>query len=213
MDIFELRNEYKKGSLERADLNENPFAQFKKWFDEALECKLEEPNAMDVATVGEDGAPDIRTVLLKTWDERGFVFFTNYESSKAHDIAKNNKVALHFLWLGLERQLKILGYAEKISTMESLRYFVSRPTGSRLGAWVSHQSKVITSRSLLEIKFDEMKRKFKDGEVPLPSFWGGYRIVPHTFEFWQGRPSRLHDRFRYQLQEDGKTWQIDRLSP
>ena len=212
MDIFDLRNEYKKGSLEREDLSPNPFAQFKKWFSEALDCKLEEPNAMDVATVGEGGAPDIRTVLLKSWDEKGFVFFTNYESSKARDISKNSNVALHFLWLGLERQLKILGRAEKISTLESLRYFVSRPSDSRLGAWVSHQSKVITSRSLLEMKFAEMKRKFANGEIPLPDFWGGYRVVPHTFEFWQGRPSRLHDRFRYKLLEGG-VWQIDRLSP
>ncbi|MBR6389537.1 MAG: pyridoxamine 5'-phosphate oxidase [Opitutales bacterium] len=212
MDIFDLRNEYKKGSLEREDLNPNPFAQFKKWFNEALDCKLEEPNAMDVATVGEGGAPDIRTVLLKSWDEKGFVFFTNYESSKARDISKNSNVALHFLWLGLERQLKILGRAEKISTLESLRYFVSRPSDSRLGAWVSHQSKVITSRSLLEMKFAEMKRKFSNGEIPLPDFWGGYRVTPHTFEFWQGRPSRLHDRFRYKLLDSGE-WQIDRLSP
>ena len=212
MDIFDLRNEYKKGSLEREDLSPNPFAQFKKWFSEALDCKLEEPNAMDIATVGEGGAPDIRTVLLKSWDEKGFVFFTNYESSKANDIAKNSNVAAHFLWLGLERQLKILGRAEKISVLESLRYFVSRPSDSRLGAWVSRQSKVITSRSLLEIKFAEMKRKFANGEIPLPDFWGGYRIVPHTFEFWQGRPSRLHDRFRYKLAPGG-AWQIDRLSP
>ena len=133
MDIFDLRNEYKKGSLEREDLNPNPFAQFKKWFNEALDCKLEEPNAMDVATVGEGGAPDIRTVLLKSWDEKGFVFFTNYESSKARDISKNSNVALHFLWLGLERQLKILGRAEKISTLESLRYFVSRPSAPEQG--------------------------------------------------------------------------------
>lgn len=212
MDIFDLRNEYKKGSLEREDLSPNPFAQFKKWFNEALDCKLEEPNAMDVATVGEGGAPDIRTVLLKSWDEKGFVFFTNYESSKARDISKNSNVALHFLWLGLERQLKILGRAEKISALESLRYFVSRPSDSRLGAWVSHQSKVITSRSLLEMKFAEMKRKFSNGEIPLPDFWGGYRVTPHTFEFWQGRPSRLHDRFRYKLLDSGE-WQIDRLSP
>lgn len=212
MDIFELRNEYKKGSLERSDLNENPFAQFKKWFDEAMHCKLEEPNAMTIATVSKEGVPNIRTVLLKSWDEKGFVFFTNYHSQKAKEISENDRIAAHFLWLGLERQLKILGSVEKISTLESLRYFVSRPSDSRLGAWVSHQSSVITSRSILEMKFAEMKRKFSNGEIPLPDFWGGFRIIPDTFEFWQGRPSRLHDRFQYKKLESG-TWQIDRLSP
>ncbi|MBO6102700.1 MAG: pyridoxamine 5'-phosphate oxidase [Opitutales bacterium] len=212
MDIFDLRNEYKKGSLNREDLNENPFAQFKKWFDEALSCKLEEPNAMDLATVNENGEPNIRTVLLKSWDEKGFVFFTNYTSAKANDISKNPNAALHFLWLGLERQLKILGTAEKISSFESLKYFLSRPSSSRLGAWVSRQSSVITSRSILEMKFEEMKNKFKDGKIPLPDFWGGFRVKPKVFEFWQGRPSRLHDRFRYTLESDSK-WVIERLAP
>jgi pyridoxamine 5'-phosphate oxidase len=212
MDVYDLREEYKKGALERENLDPNPFAQFGRWFDEALKSKLDEPNAMTVATVNADSEPNIRVVLLKSWDERGFVFFTNYESAKAHEIAANQGIAANFLWLGLERQLKILGRAEKISAIESLKYFMSRPSGSRLGAWVSHQSKVITSRSLLEAKFDEMKRKFSKGDIPLPSFWGGYRIVPHTFEFWQGRPSRLHDRFQYKL-EDGNGWRIDRLAP
>ncbi len=211
MDIFELREEYKKGTLERADLDENPFNQFAKWFDEALHCKLEEPNAMTIATVDANSIPNIRTVLLKSWDKKGFVFFTNYESAKANEIKANPNIAAHFLWLGLERQLKICGKVEKISTLESLKYFLSRPSDSRLGAWVSHQSSVITSRSLLEAKFAEMKQKFSDGEIPLPSFWGGYKIVPTVFEFWQGRKSRLHDRFQYKL-ENGK-WQIDRLAP
>ena len=212
MDIYELREEYKKGALERENLDANPFAQFGKWFDEALKSKLEEPNAMTVATVNADGVPNIRVVLLKSWDERGFVFFTNYESAKARDIAENQNIAANFLWLGLERQLKILGRAEKISALESLKYFVSRPSDSRLGAWVSHQSKVITSRSLLEAKFDEMKRKFSNGDIPLPSFWGGYRIVPNTFEFWQGRSSRLHDRFQYS-KNAAASWAIERLAP
>lgn len=212
MDIFELREEYKKATLERADLSANPFAQFDKWFKEAISAKLEEPNAMTIASVDETGAPNIRVVLLKSWDERGFVFFTNYESNKAKELAQNPNIATSFLWLGLERQLKILGKVEKISAVESLKYFLSRPSDSRLGAWVSQQSKVITSRSLLESKFDEMKRKFSKGQIPLPSFWGGYRIIPTLFEFWQGRPSRLHDRFQYKLLND-KSWQIDRLSP
>lgn len=212
MDIYELREEYKKGELDRANLDANPFAQFGKWFDEALKSKLDEPNAMTVATADASGAPNIRVVLLKSWDERGFVFFTNYESAKARDIAQNPKVAANFLWLGLERQLKVQGRAEKISAVESLKYFVSRPSDSRLGAWVSHQSRVITSRSLLEAKFAEMKRKFSQGDIPLPSFWGGYRIIPESFEFWQGRPSRLHDRFRYSKSEGGG-WNIERLAP
>jgi len=211
MDLFEFRNDYLKGGLEREDLDENPFAQFKTWFDHACECKVKEPNAMVVSTVSASGAPSSRVVLLKSWDERGFVFYTNYESAKAKDLEKNPKVSALFIWLDLERQLRIEGTAEKVSTAESLRYFLSRPFGNRLGAWVSHQSSIISSRSLLEMQFDKMKRKFANGEVPLPDFWGGYRIVPERFEFWQGRENRLHDRFEYSKTEKG--WNIERLAP
>jgi len=211
MDIFEFRNEYLKGGLERGDLNASPFRQFESWFNHACECKLTEPNAMVVSTVSPDGAPTSRVVLLKSWDERGFVFYTNYESQKAKDLAVNPKVSAIFTWLDLERQLRINGAVEKVSTAESLRYFLSRPFGSRLGSWVSQQSSIITSRSLLEMQFEKMKRKFAGGEIPLPDFWGGFRIVPSYFEFWQGRENRLHDRFAYSL-KDG-AWQIDRLAP
>lgn len=165
---------------------------------------------MVVATT--DGVrPSTRTVLMKAYDERGLVFFTNYESRKARDIALNNHVSLLFTWYALERQVGILGTAERISPAEALAYFASRPHGSRLGAWVSQQSSVITSRRLLEMKWDEMKRKFSQGQVPLPSFWGGFRVVPSEFEFWQGRENRLHDRFRY-TRSDG-SWTIERLAP
>ncbi len=211
MDIFEFRNEYLKGGLERESLDKNPFKQFEQWFKNACDCNVTEPNAMVVSTVSSDGSPSSRVVLLKSWNEKGFVFYTNYKSQKANDIAQNSKVSLLFAWLDLERQLRINGVAEKVSTAESLRYFLSRPTGSRLGAWVSHQSSVITSRSLLEMQFDKMKRKFADGKIPLPDFWGGFRIVPNYFEFWQGRENRLHDRFAYL--KNGDSWDISRLAP
>lgn len=212
MDLYEFRNEYLKGGLSRDMLDDNPFAQFKQWFDHAVECKVIEPNAMVVSTVSETGAPSSRIVLLKSWDENGFVFFTNYHSQKARELEHNNNVCALFAWLDLERQLRIEGTAQKVSTAESLRYFLSRPLGSRLGAWVSHQSSIISSRSLLEMQFQKMKQKFADGKVPLPDFWGGIRIVPKKFEFWQGRENRLHDRFAYTLQPD-KTWKIERLQP
>ena len=166
---------------------------------------------MSLATVGNDMMPSIRTVLLKTFDEQGFVFFTNYKSKKAEQIEQNPKAALLFTWLELERQIKIEGNIEKISTKDSLKYFLSRPKGSQIGAWVSHQSEIISSRSLLEQKFDEMKRKFVKGEVPFPSFWGGYIIKPIQIEFWQGGQDRLHDRFVYTLKDNN--WEISRLAP
>ena len=211
MDIFEFRNEYLKGGLERKDLDANPFKQFETWFNHACECKVKEPNAMTVSTVAQDGMPSSRVVLLKSWDEKGFVFYTNYNSQKAQEISANPKVSLLFVWLDLERQLRINGIAEKVSTAESLRYFLSRPFGSRLGAWVSNQSSIITSRSLLEMQFDKMKRKFANGEIPLPDFWGGFRIVPTYFEFWRGRENRLHDRFAYKKIDEN--WEISRLAP
>lgn len=211
MDISSLRAKYTTRNLEIENLNQNPFKQFELWFNDALNAKLCEPNAFCLATVGVDMMPSIRTVLLKTFDENGFVFFTNYKSNKAKQIEQNPKVAMLFPWLVLERQVKIEGYIEKISTTQSLKYFLSRPKGSQIGAWVSHQSEVISSRSLLEQKFDEMKKKFVNGEVPFPSFWGGYIIKPVKIEFWQGGDNRLHDRFLYELQ--GDSWTICRLAP
>lgn len=212
MNIQDLRNEYTKSGLTREQLATDPFTQFERWFQEALNVKIHEPNAMSLATVGADGLPSIRTVLLKIFDHRGFVFFTNYGSKKATQIAENPQAALLFPWLDLERQVKIVGRVEKVSTAESLKYYLSRPRGSQLGAWVSQQSSIITSRSLLEMKMDEMKRKFSNREVPLPDFWGGFRIVPQTVEFWQGRANRLHDRFQFSLQAD-QSWKIERLAP
>jgi len=209
---IESRSEYTRGALERDSLKPSPFDQFALWFQQAVDTGLIEPNAMSLATAGADQRPLVRTVLLKSYDQRGFVFFTNFESRKARQIAENPNVSLLFPWLGLERQVIISGAAERISAAETVAYFITRPRGSQLGAWVSAQSSIITTRSLLEQKWDEMKRKFGEGQVPLPSFWGGYRVVPRDFEFWQGRPSRLHDRFLYTRQPDN-TWTIDRLAP
>ncbi len=166
---------------------------------------------MALATTGTDAQPSVRTVLMKYFDASGFVFFTNLESTKADQISENPRVALLFYWQPLERQVRIRGVAEKIKTREALRYFMTRPRGSQLGAWVSDQSSVINSRTLLETKLDEMKRRFGKGEIPLPSFWGGYRVRPQQIEFWQGRTNRLHDRFLYTRQESG--WQVERLAP
>ena len=209
-EVAELRRNYTRDGLRRGDLAADPVAQFRQWFADAVGAGLVEPNAMVLATT--DGIrPSSRTVLLKAYDERGFVFFTNYGSRKAGDIAANAHVSLLFPWYPLERQVGILGRAERISAAESLAYFASRPHGSRLGAWVSQQSSVINSRKFLEMKWDEIRRKFAEGEVPLPSFWGGFRVVPSEVEFWQGRENRLHDRFRYT--RTGEAWTIERLAP
>ena len=212
MDVAQLRREYTRLPLEREDLQEDPIAQFGAWLKQAAEAEVIEPNAMIVATVGADGLPSSRTVLLKAYDSTGFVFFTNLESTKARQIAENPNVSLLFPWLALARQVIVNGGAEKTSAAQALKYFVSRPMGNKLGAWASPQSKVISSRKILEAKLEEMKRKFLDGEVPLPSFWGGFRVVPRTIEFWQGGENRLHDRFLYTRQENG-SWKIDRLAP
>ena len=209
---IETRSEYTRGALARAQLKPSPFDQFALWFQQAVDARLVEPNAMSLATAGADQRPLVRTVLLKMYDERGFVFFTNFQSRKARQMAENAHVSLPFPWLALERQVIVCGAAEKISTAESLAYFITRPRGSQLGAWASAQSSIITTRSLLVQQWEAMKRKFGEGEVPLPSFWGGYRVVPREIEFWQGRPSRLHDRFLYTRQPDG-SWNIDRLAP
>lgn len=212
MDLYDLRRNYGKSSLELKDLNKNPFKQFEDWFDTALkEIKLD-PNAMSLATVGKDCKPSLRTVLLKYFDESGFVFYTNYSSRKSKQISENPNVALLFTWLILERQVIVEGKAEKISKAESLKYFSSRPIGSQLGAWVSPQSSIISSKSILLSKLEQMKRKFKDGKIPLPDFWGGYRVVPERIEFWQGGENRLHDRFLYEKDDKGE-WIINRLAP
>lgn len=215
MDIHHLREEYTQAGLNRDNLKNNPFEQFEIWFKQAQEAQLAEPNSMSLATVSASSIPSLRTVLLKYFDESGFVFFTNYNSNKAKEITSNPQVAIMFPWVSFERQVIIQGKAVKVSTSESLRYFTSRPATSQLGAWVSQQSSVITGRKVLELKLEEMKRKFKEGKIPLPDFWGGYRVVPEKIEFWQGRPSRLHDRFQYSRLSagDNNSWQIDRLSP
>lgn len=211
MDISDLRQEYSRLGLRRKDLAENPFTQFDLWFTQAREGGVVDPNAMSLATVDEQARPAIRTVLLKFWSEQGFVFYTNLGSAKARHIANNPEVALLFLWLPLERQVVIRGRSEKVSTAETLKYFLSRPRGSQLGAWVSQQSSVVSSRSLLEAKLEEMKTKFANKDVSLPSFWGGFRVVPYSIEFWQGRPNRLHDRFMYT--QEGAGWGLQRLAP
>lgn len=211
MDLSDFRKEYSAKGLHRADLDANPIVQFTTWFQQAMDCQVHEPNAMTLATVNDRGIPLQRTVLLKYFDHQGFVFFTNYESRKAQQMAQNPHVCLLFPWITMERQVIIQGRAEKISTAESLRYFTSRPRESQLGAWVSQQSSVISSRQLLMQKLREIGEKFQHGEIPLPSFWGGFRVVPETIEFWQGGPARIHDRFLYTRAEED--WQIDRLSP
>lgn len=207
-----MRIDYRLGHLDERDLDPDPFGQFGTWFRQACEAGLTEPNALTLSTVGPDGQPTARTVLLKHWDERGFVFFTNLESRKARQIEANPRVSLLFAWLPLQRQLAINGLAERTSTAEVLAYFVKRPFGSQLAAWASPQSRVISTRAVLEMKWAEMKRKFREGEVPLPSFWGGFRVVPRDFEFWQGGESRLHDRFLYSRRTEGG-WLIERLAP
>ncbi|GAB4168464.1 MAG: pyridoxamine 5'-phosphate oxidase [Terrimicrobiaceae bacterium] len=213
--VADLRREYTSKGLRREDLDANPVGQFRRWFEEARAADLLEPNAMTLSTASPTGLVTSRTVLLKAYDDRGFVFFTNYGSRKAGQIAANPSVSLLFAWLPLERQVAIGGKAEKISHAESLTYFLSRPVGSRIGAWVSDQSRIISSRALLEKKFHEMMEKFRDGKVPLPDFWGGYRVVPESIEFWQGGKNRLHDRFLYERKRtpDGDSWEIQRLQP
>jgi pyridoxamine 5'-phosphate oxidase len=212
MQIDLQRSEYERGKLNRADLKASPFEQFAAWFEEACQGNVIEPNAMSLATAGADGRPLVRTVLLKSYDTRGFVFYTNLESRKARHIEENPNASLLFPWLALQRQVIINGRVEKVSTAESLAYFITRPRGSQIGAWISRQSSIITSRQFLEMQWAEMQRKFSGGQVPLPSWWGGYRVAPREIEFWQGRANRLHDRFLYTVREDG-AWAIERLAP
>lgn len=212
MDIENFRREYLAGGLKREDLADDPLVQFRHWLDQTVASGLGDPTAMVVATVSPDGQPSQRIVLLKHIDEKGLVFYTNYGSRKAKEIAGNDHVSLLFPWNALERQVKICGRAEKISAAESLRYFLTRPRDSQLAAWASDQSRKISSRDFLMNQLAHMKEKYTEGEVPLPDFWGGIRVIPHEIEFWQGGEHRLHDRFVYEL-EGGGEWSIHRLAP
>jgi pyridoxamine 5'-phosphate oxidase len=211
MDLSDYRKEYTGTALRRNDMDPDPLAEFTKWFSEAVAKNYHEPNAMTVATVDENGRPFQRTLLLKGISDGGFIFFTNYNSRKASHIARNPHVCLLFPWVSLERQIIIQGLASKVTEDESLEYFNTRPRDSQIGAWVSNQSAVIPSRDSLIEKLAELHSRFEGGPVPLPPFWGGYRVIPESIEFWQGGPGRLHDRVLYQHSPSG--WRIDRLSP
>jgi pyridoxamine 5'-phosphate oxidase len=211
MSIADLRREYARARLDESSVGPDPVAEFGRWFDEALKAKVLEANAMTLATASVDGAPSARIVLLKGFDERGFVFFTDHRSQKGVELERNPRAALVLYWPELERQVRIFGRTEAASREDSEAYFSSRPRGSRISAWVSHQSQVIRSRKVLEDQVPKVERKYPGEEVPLPPYWGGFRVVPETIEFWQGRESRLHDRIRYV--RDGDRWRIERLSP
>ena len=211
MSLEDNRREYDYGKLSRESLAADSFAQFTLWMNQAIEAGVQDPTAMSVATVSSEGKPWQRMVLLKGFDKNGFVFYTNLGSRKAKEIEANGQVSLHFPWLQLDRQVIIGGRAQRLSAVEVMKYFVSRPKESQLAAWASKQSSRINSRQALETQFAQIKQKFAQGEVPLPEFWGGYRVVPEEMEFWQGGESRLHDRFSYS--RDGDNWAIDRLSP
>jgi len=209
--LHALRRDYERPPIVSSELASDPFLQFQIWFEEARSAEILEPNAMTLGTSDADGHVACRTVLLKAADERGFVFFTNYGSRKAHHLSSNPNAALLFTWLPLTRQIEIAGAVEKISEAESLEYFMSRPRGSQLGAWVSEQSRVIASREVLTKRFEELTEHFAKSPITKPEDWGGYRVVPRTIEFWQGGHDRLHDRFRYSRHES--SWIIERLSP
>ena len=212
MELENLRRDYLLGGLNRENLLADPIKQFELWLQQAIDLEIHDPTAMVIATVAEDGQPSQRIVLLKHLDDKGFVFFTNFGSRKAKEIAENSKVSLHFPWNDIDRQVKLQGKAQKISTKESLKYFLSRPRESQLAAWASEQSMPLTSKQVLLTQVAHMKEKFSKGEVPLPDFWGGIRVTPNLIEFWQGGENRLHDRFEYSLQEDA-SWKIQRLAP
>lgn len=212
LDLSTLRKNYALEALSEIDVHHDPLAQFDHWFREAMEAQMPEPNAMTLATADAEGRPSARIVLLKGIDHQGFVFFTNYESRKGRELAENPQAALLFNWLELERQIRIEGRVERIDAQASEAYFQSRPKGSQIGAWASPQSRVITGRELLEEKMEELNDTFKHEEnLPLPPFWGGYRLRPECIEFWQGRENRLHDRIQYTRTDTG--WKIERLAP
>jgi pyridoxamine 5'-phosphate oxidase len=217
MKLSDIRREYIHGGLRRKDLNPNPVEQFNAWLQQAIDANLSDPTAMTVATVDVNGQPFQRIVLLKDVSERGFVFYTNLGSRKAQHLVGNNKISLHFPWHTLERQVHITGHAEKMSALDNMKYFTSRPKDSQIAAIASHQSSRISARGVLEGKYLELKQKFANGEVPVPSFWGGFRVIPESFEFWQGGEHRLHDRFIYAPSrnddQDESEWVIDRLAP
>jgi len=210
-NISHLRREYSHSTLDESSVGPDPIALFTEWLDQALKAELPEPNAMTVATATADGVPSARVVLLRGYDERGFVFFTDYRSQKGVELSTNPRTALVFYWSALDRQVRIVGSAAKIAREESEAYFRTRPRGSRLGAWISHQSQIIQSRRLLDDKVPELERRYPGEDIPLPPYWGGFRVTPEAMEFWQGRESRLHDRIRYR--REGDQWHIERLSP
>ncbi|WP_064606813.1 pyridoxamine 5'-phosphate oxidase [Photobacterium sp. J15] len=211
MELSDIRREYTRGGLRRNDLPDEPLSLFDKWLKQAIEANLTDPTAMTVATVDEDGQPYQRIVLLKHFDKDGFVFYTNLGSRKALHLSNNAKISLHFPWHPIERQVHITGQAEKLSKLEVMKYFASRPKESQIAAWASKQSSRLSARGVLEGKFFELKQKFANGEVPLPTFWGGYRVRVNSIEFWQGGENRLHDRFLYSLEDEN--WSVERLAP
>ena len=212
MNIADIRKDYNLQSLSEADVAADPFLQFDQWWDDAIKSEIDEVNAMTLATATTDGIPSGRIVLLKGYDKNGFVFFTNYQSHKGKELQQNPYACLIFFWAALERQVRICGTVAKASAAESDAYFTSRPAGSRIGAWASPQSNVIAKREVIEDRLKELKQQFSDGNIPRPPHWGGYLVKPTQIEFWQGRPSRLHDRIQYTLQTAGN-WIIERLAP